>query len=89
MPGEELVPGPLSFLAREMSTTMPPIPTVIQQRTLHRAVPPGLGQALSEQGCVKGFVLSSRCLVRPVWPGRKGFRKPGLLLALLVSRHAL
>lgn len=49
---------------------------------------PRPGQDLSEQGCAKGFLLNSRCLVRPVWPGRQGFRKPGLLLALQVSRHA-
>lgn len=35
MPGEELAPGPALFLAGAMSITMPPSPTVIQQRTLH------------------------------------------------------
>ena len=43
---------------------------------------PWLSEDRSEQDCAKGFLLNSRCLVRLVWPGnKKGFRKPGLLLA--------
>ena len=55
MPGEELAPGPVLFLAGAMSITMPPIPTVIQQRTLHRAVPPGLAKSCLNKAARKAF----------------------------------
>jgi len=54
MPGEELAPGPVSILAGVMSIPVP-VPTVIQERTLHRAVHPGSAKTGLNKTAQKAF----------------------------------
>lgn len=52
---EDLAPGRILLLAGAMSLTMLPVPTVIQQRTLRRAVPPGLPKTCRNKAAQKTF----------------------------------